>query len=325
MSDIIVDVQQLKIHFFTSQGVVRAVDDISFALKKGETLGIVGESGSGKTTTVMGLMHMVSPPGRIVSGKIYIQGTDIVPLSETRMRKEVRWSLLSMVFQGAMNCLTPAFTIGKQMLETLQEHKTMPKDEALARINKYIRLVGLPPEVINRYPHELSGGMKQRIVIALALFLEPSVVICDEPTTALDVVVQAQILNLLKELKKRLGLSIIFITHDLATEAEIADSIAVMYAGKIVEIGTNAQIYGSQGPAHPYTQKLLASTPRLHQKVKELAFIPGRPPDLISPPAGCRFHPRCSQVMDKCKTEVPPFVSIADGHMSACWRNREHE
>jgi len=291
----VLKVENLKINFFTRKGIVYAVDDISFTLKKGETLGLVGESGCGKTTTVLGLMKMVPTPGEIIGGRILIGGKDIVPLSENEMRKKVRWVKASMVFQGAMNCLTPVYTIEKQMMETIQEHKNIERLQAKKCIIKYLNLVGLPEDIIRRYPHELSGGMKQRIVIATALFLEPEIVICDEPTTALDVVVQAQIINLIKRLKKKLGLSVIFITHDLATEAEVADRLLVMYAGKLVEIGTNEQIYGKGGPIHPYTEKLLKATPRLHEKVEELSFIPGTPPDLVDPPSGCRFHPRCSE------------------------------
>ncbi len=315
-------INNLSIHFFTRKGIVHAVDEVSFALQKGETLGLVGESGCGKTTTVMGLMNMVPPPGKIIAGKILVEGQDLVPLSEKEMRAQIRWVKIAMVFQGAMNCLTPVYTIGRQMLETLQTHQQMDKANARQRISAYLNLVGLPEDVISRYPHELSGGMKQRVVIATALFLEPQIVICDEPTTALDVVVQAQILNLLKRLKQQLGIAMIFITHDLATEAEIADRLAVMYAGKIVEIGTNDHIYGAQGPAHPYTRKLLHATPRLYEKVAELSFIPGAPPDLINPPPGCRFHPRCPEVMEQCRTEIPPLIEIETDHWSACWRNR---
>ena len=314
-------VNNLTIHFFTRKGAVYAVDDISFSLRRGETLGLVGESGCGKTTTVMGLMNMVSPPGKIVGGEILLDGQDIAPLTETAMREQVRWVKMAMVFQGAMNSLTPVYTIGRQMMETLQSHRRTGKREARERIVKYLNLVGLADDVISRYPHELSGGMKQRIVIATALFLEPQIVICDEPTTALDVVVQAQIINLLKRLKQQLGLSVIFITHDLATEAEVADRLVVMYAGKILEIGTNRQIYGEQGPAHPYTRNLLNATPRLHEKVAKLSFIPGTPPDLLHPPAGCPFHPRCPVVMEKCRHERPPLLDLETEHKSACWRN----
>jgi peptide/nickel transport system ATP-binding protein len=315
-------INNLSIHFFTRNGIVHAVDEVSLTLKEGETLGLVGESGCGKTTTMLGLMNMVPPPGRIIAGQILVEGQDIVSLSEYMMRKQIRWVKIAMVFQGAMNCLTPVYTIGKQMLETLQIHQDMDHDDARQRMVKYLNLVGLSEDVLTRYPHELSGGMKQRVVIATALFLEPQIVICDEPTTALDVVVQAQILNLLKRLKQQLGIAMIFITHDLATEAEIADRLAVMYAGKIVEIGTNEQIYGAQGPAHPYTRKLLHATPRLHEKVAELSFIPGAPPDLINPPPGCRFHPRCPEVIEQCRTEIPSLVEIETAHWSTCWRNR---
>ncbi|HPE68719.1 MAG TPA: ABC transporter ATP-binding protein [Thermotogota bacterium] len=316
----VMQVNNLKLYYFTSMGPVKALDDVSFHLKKGETLGLVGESGCGKTTTGTAILNMPSPPGRIVSGEIIVDGENILTLNESTIRKRVRWEKISMVFQGAMNCLTPVYTVEKLMLETLQEHRKMERDKALALISRYLGLVGLSNDVLKRYPHELSGGMKQRIVIATALFLEPKIVICDEPTTALDVVVQAQIINLLKELKQKLDLSFIFITHDLATEAEVADRVQVMYAGKIAEIGTNEQIYGEKGPSHPYTRRLLQATPRLHQKVKELAFIPGTPPDLLEPPPGCRFHLRCDQAIERCRMEEPPLVEIEPEHRVACWR-----
>ncbi len=317
----ILEVKNLRLYYHTSKGAVKALDDVTFDLHKGETLGLVGESGCGKTTTGVALLKMPSPPGRIEQGsQIILSGRDIIPLPEREVRKSVRWEEVSMVFQGAMNCLTPVYTIGRQMLETLQEHRQMDKVQASELIKEYLGLVGLPPEVMGRYPHELSGGMKQRIVIATALFLKPKVVILDEPTTALDVIVQAQIINLLKKLKKTFDLSFIFITHDLALEAEVCDRICVMYAGKIAELGTNAQIYGKQGPMHPYTEKLLQATPLLKKRVDSLSYIPGTPPDLIDPPKGCRFHPRCPKAMDKCKEEVPPLVEIEPGHMVACWR-----
>jgi peptide/nickel transport system ATP-binding protein len=319
--DKILEVKNLRLYYHTSKGVVKALDNVSFDLHKGETLGLVGESGCGKTTTGVALLRMPSPPGRIEEGsQIILDGRDIMGLSDKQIRKDVRWEEVAMVFQGAMNCLTPVYTIGDQMLETLQEHRDMDKVQANELIKEYLNLVGLPPEVMGRYPHELSGGMKQRIVVATALFLKPKVVILDEPTTALDVIVQAQIINLLKKLKKTFDLSFIFITHDLALEAEVSDRICVMYAGKIAELGTNAQIYGKQGPMHPYTEKLLQATPLLKKKVEALSFIPGAPPDLIDPPKGCRFHPRCHKVFEKCKTEEPPLIEIESGHMVACWR-----
>ena len=317
----ILRVRDLALHYFTSQGVVRALDGLSFDLYPGETLGLVGESGCGKTTTGMALLGMPSPPGRIVGGSILIDGVETVGMSDRRLRREVRWSKIAMVFQGAMNCLTPVYTVRDLMAETWREHQIGGKAAGAgpeAPMAKYIRLVGLPESVLGRYPHELSGGMKQRVVIAMALFLEPKVIVMDEPTTALDVIVQAQILNLIKGLKRDLGLSYIFITHDLATEAEIADRIMVMYAGKMAELGTSEDMFGA--PAHPYTQKLLASTPRLRHRVSELAFIPGAPPDLIAPPPGCRFAPRCPFARPKCLTDEPPPAALGPGHLAACWK-----
>ncbi|MGM0410034.1 MAG: ABC transporter ATP-binding protein [Bacillota bacterium] len=316
-----IEVQNLKLHYLTSKGAVHGLDDVSFSLKRGETLGVVGESGCGKTTLGTALLVMPTPPGKIIGGKILLDDKNILKLNEKQIRKNVRWEKISMVFQGAMNCLTPVYTIKKQMLETIRYHRgDIPEKKALQRIKKYINLVGLADNIIDRYPHELSGGMKQRVVIATGLFLEADVVICDEPTTALDVVVQAQIINLLKKLKQELEVSFIFITHDLATEAEISDRIMVMYAGKVVEIGSNEQIYGSEGGAHPYTKRLMAATPRLHKDVEKLEFIPGVPPDLLDPPSGCRFHLRCLEAMDKCYKEVPPLKEIEPGHEVACWR-----
>ncbi|PIE98895.1 MAG: dipeptide/oligopeptide/nickel ABC transporter ATP-binding protein [Treponema sp.] len=318
---VILDVKNLRLYYHTSAGIVKALDDVSFQLREGETLGLVGESGCGKTTTGMALLKMPSPPGVIEEGShIIIDGEDIVPLSDSKVRKDVRWEKIAMVFQGAMNSLTPVYTIGKLMYETLNEHKPMPKEEAEKLMIEYLGYVGLPPEILKRYPHELSGGMKQRVVIATGLFLKPKVVILDEPTTALDVIVQAQIINLLKKLKRQFDLSFIFITHDLSLEAEISDRICVMYAGKIAELGTNKQIYGDKPPLHPYTQKLLSATPLLHKKVDELSYIPGTPPNLITPPTGCRFHPRCHCTMDKCTKEIPPLIEVEPGHYVACWR-----
>ncbi len=318
----VLEVENLKLYYKVSAGQVKAVDDVTFFLRKGETLGLVGESGCGKTTTGTALMHMPTPPGYIAGGKIILDGEDIVPLQEKELRKRIRWEKISMVFQGAMNCLTPVYTIGKLMSETLQEHRSVEKGEPRELMIKYLNYVGLSEDVLRRYPHELSGGMKQRVVIAMALFLEPKVIVCDEPTTALDVVVQAQIINLLKELKEKLDLSFIFITHDLATEAEVSDRIQIMYGGKIMEIGTNQQIYGEQGAMHPYTRRLLQATPRLHEEVEELAFIPGTPPDLLDPPKGCKFHERCDVCMDKCKTEEPDLIEVEEDHYVACWRCR---
>lgn len=318
MADPVVVVQDLALHYFTRRGPVPAVDGVSFELLRGETLGLVGESGCGKTSLATAMLAMPAPPGRIVAGRIVIDGTDILSLSDEEVRRQVRWEKVSMVFQGAMNSLTPVYTVGRQMSQTLQHHRRTTRAEARRIIERYLELVGLAPEVINRYPHELSGGMKQRVVIATALFLEPRVVVLDEPTTALDVIVQAQILNTVKELKRRLDLSLIFITHDLATEADVADRILVMYAGRAVETASNEVIFGG-GACHPYTRMLLEATPRLREKVNELAFIPGNPPDLLVPPSGCRFRPRCPFAFDRC-TDDPALREVAPGHFAACWR-----
>ena len=326
MPDSVLTVRDLTLHYFTSKGVVRALDGVSFDLAAGETLGLVGESGCGKTTTGVALLNMPSPPGRIVGGSIVLDGIEIVGMRERDLRSQVRWSKISMVFQGAMNCLTPVYTIRALMRETFREHAETARlegREAESLMKHYIGMVGLPEHILARYPHELSGGMKQRVVIAIALFLEPKVIVMDEPTTALDVIVQAQILNLVKALKKSLNLSYVFITHDLATEAEVADRIMVMYAGKVAEIGTNEQIFGERGPLHPYTQKLLAATPRLHRKVSELAFIPGAPPDLVDPPPGCRFSPRCPFAKEKCRAVEPPMATVETGHVLSCWKAME--
>ncbi len=323
MASPVLSVRDLSVHYFTSRGAVRAVDGVSFDLLPGETLGLVGESGCGKTTVGAALLNMPAPPGRIVAGSILLEGAEIVGMGETDLRRQVRWSRISMVFQGAMNCLTPVYTVRSLMRETLRAHEAGGRRPA-AEVEKLLRdsvdQVGLPGHALDRYPHELSGGMKQRVVIAMALFLQPPVVVLDEPTTALDVIVQAQILNLVKTLKRDRRLSCIFITHDLAIEAEVEDRVMVMYAGLVAELGTNDQMFSEKGPRHPYTQKLLAATPRLHRRVSELAFIPGAPPDLLEPPPGCRFAPRCAFARGKCRRERPPMVEIEERHSVACWK-----
>ncbi|MCC6021819.1 MAG: ABC transporter ATP-binding protein [Desulfurococcaceae archaeon] len=312
----LLDVKNLKIYYFTLKGVVRAVDDVSFNVREGEVLGIAGESGSGKSTLGYGLMRLVPPPGRIVGGNIVVSGRDIVSMDEGTLRREIRWKVISMIFQGALNALNPVYTIGKQLVEPIIFHEDVSLKEAYERAAEMVKLVGLNEDVLRRYPHELSGGMKQRVMIAMALILRPKIVIADEPTTALDVVIQAQIMNLFKKIKKELNQSIIFITHDLSLIAEIADNVAVMYAGKIVEYGNSDNVFNT--PKHPYTQGLLKSIPRLKSKEK-LSWIPGTPPDLRNPPVGCRFHPRCPYVMDVCRREEPPIKDVGGNHLVACW------
>ena len=312
----ILEVENLKMYYHTSKGLVKAINDISFTIKKGETLGIVGESGCGKTSLGTSLLRMPSVPGKYDGGRIILDNEDIIPLKEEYIRKNIRWAKISMVFQGAMNSLTPVYTIEKQMIETINRHIDMSKEDAIKLIEEYLGYVGLHANVAKRYPHELSGGMKQRVVIATALFLKPKLIILDEPTTALDVIVQAQIINLLKKLKKDFNLSFIFITHDLALEAEISDKVCVMYGGKILELASNEDIY--KNAKHPYTKRLLAATPRLNKAVSKLEFIEGTPPDLLNPPTGCMFYDRCKERMDKCKNEEPILKDIGNGHLCAC-------
>lgn len=313
----VLKVENLKTYFFTLRGIVRAVDNVSFDLDKGEVLGLAGESGCGKSTLAYSIINLVPPPGRIVEGNITVDGLSITKMSESEIRKKVRWKKVSMIFQGAMNVLTPVYTIGKQIAEPLIYHGGMNKREAYERAAELLELVGLERNMIKRYPHELSGGQKQRVVIAMALALNPDVVIADEPTTALDVVVQAQILNLLKRLQKQLGMSVILITHDLTVVAELANKVAIMYAGKIVEYGTAEQLYLK--PLHPYTQLLLKAVPRLRGPITRLEWIPGAPPDLREPPPGCRFHPRCPYAMEICRREEPPEMVFEGNHRVSCW------
>ncbi|MEZ0289660.1 MAG: ABC transporter ATP-binding protein, partial [Sulfolobales archaeon] len=274
------------------------------------------ESGSGKSTLGYSLIKLVPPPGRIVEGEIVLDGVNISKMPEERVRREIRWKRISMVFQGALNALNPVKRVGDQIADAILAHENVTKREALDRAKELLKAVGIDPSRVNNYPHEFSGGMKQRVVIAMALALNPDIVIADEPTTALDVVVQAQILNLLKRLKQERKMSIILITHDLSLVAELADKVAIMYAGKIVELGGSDEIYTE--PLHPYTKGLLASIPRIGGR-KELVWIPGNPPDLRAPPPGCRFHPRCSYVMDICRSREPPMFHMGGDRFVSCW------
>ncbi|MCE4603267.1 MAG: ABC transporter ATP-binding protein [Desulfurococcales archaeon] len=317
----VLEVEGLKTYFYTLRGIVKAVDGVSFSLKRGETMGLAGESGCGKSTVAWSLLGLVPPPGRIVEGSIRIDGMDITRMTEAEIRAKVRWKKISMVFQGAMNALSPVHRVGDQITEPLIIHKGMSKDEAWSKAEKLLKQVGLSPDILNRYPHELSGGQKQRVVIAMALIMEPDVIIADEPTTALDVIVQGQILNLLKEINWEHGVSIIFISHDLSVIAEVSDKVAIMYAGKIVEIGPSEAIF--KDPQHPYTQALIKAIPKLRGPKEKLAYIPGQPPDLRTPPKGCRFAPRCPFAWEKCHEEEPPEVEIGSGHYSKCWLNLE--
>ena len=310
------EVTDLKLSYRTDRGLVRAVDGASFALEAGQALGLVGESGSGKSSLALALMRLLPRNAEQLEGSVVLDGEDVLELSEDQFRRRYRGTVISMGFQGAMNSLNPVMRVGHQIAEPLLVVKGVKKQDAYAKVREMMEMVGLTEEVFGRYPHELSGGMKQRVVIAMALVQEPKLVILDEPTSALDVSVQAQIMNLLKRLKRELGLSLIFITHDIALASDVCDHVAVIYGGKIVEIGDIEGVL--LRPSHPYTEKLLASMPKLHAEAKP-EFIPGAPPDLVEPPPGCRFSPRCPVAIDICFTDDPPPFMVEDSHLARCW------
>jgi oligopeptide/dipeptide ABC transporter ATP-binding protein len=319
----VLQVRNLKTHFFTRAGVVSAVDDVSFEVGEGETLGIVGESGCGKSVTSMSVMRLVpNPPGRIVGGEVLLtvdgKTRDLVKLSDGEMR-HVRGNHLAMIFQDPMTSLNPVYSVGNQLMEPLQLHLGLEKEEAEARALDLLKRVGIPgaEDRFHAFPHQFSGGMRQRVMIAMALACNPKVLIADEPTTALDVTIQAQILDLMAGLNRDFKTAIILITHDLGVVAEVCKRVIVMYAGKIVEQGPASKLFPQ--PQHPYTMGLLKSVPRLGESVKEkLAPIGGLPPDLLSPPKGCRFRPRCPRRQPKCE-ELPPLMETAPGQWAACW------
>lgn len=299
----ILSVKNLKMYYETLRGYVKAVDDVTFGVDKREALGLAGESGCGKTSTVLAVLKLLPWNAKIIDGSITMDGFDLVKASDSEMRRKIRWKKISMIFQGAMNALHPTYTIKHQITEPILAHEKIGKEEAVERASQLVELVGLEPSKINRYPHELSGGMKQRVIVAMALACNPTLVIADEPTTALDVIVQAQVLKVMKELQQNLELSWILITHDLSLIAETCHKVAIMYAGKIVEYGSVADIF--KEPLHPYTRMLIAAFPSVVGTKKELSSIHGFPPDLLNPPTGCRFHPRCPHAMEICKIEDP--------------------
>lgn len=310
-------VEGLRAYYFPADGPpLRAVDGVSFELKGRSSMGIVGESGCGKSTLGLALLRLLPFPGRIVSGAVRLNGVDLMSLPEREFDRAVRWRRISMIFQGAMNALSPVYTIGHQLSEPLIYRSGLSKGEARELSIKILGEVGLDEGVMDRYPHELSGGMKQRVMIAMALALGPEVLIADEPTTALDVVVQAQILNLLKDLRERMGLSIILLTHDLGVVSEMADAIAVMYAGELVELGPSDLVFSN--PKHPYTKGLMAAVPRIRGGRSRPASIPGSPPDPANPPKGCRFSPRCPMAMPSCE-RAPPVIELGGDRMVRCW------
>ncbi|MEW8970797.1 ABC transporter ATP-binding protein [Mesobacillus jeotgali] len=315
----ILEVKDLNISFHTFAGEVKAIRGVNFELKKGETLAIVGESGSGKSVTTKAIMRLL-PPGNseIKQGEILFEGKDLTKLTDKQMQK-IRGQDISMIFQDPMTSLNPTMTVGKQIMEPLIKHQNMSKSSARERAVQLLKLVGIPkPELrVKQYPHQFSGGMRQRVVIAIALACNPKVLIADEPTTALDVTIQAQILELMKDLQKKIDTSIIFITHDLGVVANVADRVAVMYGGKIVEIGTVDEVF--YNPQHPYTWGLISSMPSLDAKEEELYAIPGTPPNLLHPPKGDAFAPRNEYAMQIDLEEQPPMFKVSDTHYAATW------
>jgi peptide/nickel transport system ATP-binding protein len=312
----VLKIEGLHLYYITMRGEVKAVDDISLEIGPGEAIGIVGESGCGKTSMSLGITRLLPSNVSEHKGSIELEGRELMKLSKEEFRSDINWKKISMVFQGAMNSLNPVIRVGIQVSEPLVIHEKMSKQEAKERVLSIFERVGLTPKTFDSYPHELSGGMKQRVVIAMALVLNPPLIILDEPTSALDVSIQAQVMNLLKQLKKERNMAMIFITHDIALSSDISDKMAVMYGGHIVEFGTSEQVIND--PKHPYTQKLLASTPLL-RSYNEPDFIPGAPPDLVSPPTGCNYNPRCHMVMDVCSRKDPPTTYPVEGQRVECW------
>ena len=325
MIEKLLEIKDEKLSFFTPAGEVKALNGVSFSMEEGEVLGIVGESGSGKSVTAYSVMGLTAYPGKLIGGTINFNGHQIDKMSEKEMRK-IRGNEVSIIFQDPMTSLNPVYTIGNQITEVICLHTGKSKKEAHDRAKELLELVGInePAKRLKQYPHELSGGMRQRVMIAIALACEPKLLIADEPTTALDVTIQAQILELMQELRKKLGMSIIMITHDLGVVASMCERIAVMYAGHIVEYGTADEIFYE--PKHEYTKGLINSIPKLSaQEIERLVPIEGQPVDLLNPPAGCPFAPRCANCMKICLREMPPKTELSDTHYSHCWLLQKEE
>lgn len=316
----LLNIEDLRVYFYRPEGVLKAVDGLSYKLYKGEVLGIVGESGSGKSVSVLSILRLLPANGKIVSGSVIFDGKDILKLSNEELR-DLRGKDIGIVFQDPMSSLNPVITIGQQVMEPLLWHNLCSKREAYERAKEMLGLVGipLPEERMKEYPFQFSGGMRQRVMIALALICRPKLLIADEPTTSLDVTIQAQIIRLLKKMKQEFGMSVILITHNLALTTNFCDRLIIMYAGNMMETGKTKDIL--YNPAHPYTKSLLDAVPDIELE-KELVPIPGTIPSLIDPPSGCRFHPRCPNTMDICKEEAPPLFNIDTDHYSACWLHR---
>ena len=312
----ILTVQDLRMYYSTLKGDVKAVDDINLMVEKGEALGLVGESGCGKTTFALSILRLLPYNGRFVSGKILFNGEDLLAIDDRTFNKEYRWKRLSYVFQGAMNAMNPVFRVGDQIAEAILIHEDVDKEEAMERVRGLFTLVGIDPKRITNYPHEFSGGMKQRAMIAMALACNPEFIIADEPTTALDVIVQAQTLQVINDLRAKLGLTMMLITHDLSVVAQTCTTCAIMYAGMIVEYADIDTVFSE--PLHPYTQALIGAFPSIKESRRELVSIKGTPPNLLDPPPGCRFHPRCQYATDVCKEKIPEFIDLGNRHFAAC-------
>jgi len=312
----LLEVRELTMHFSTLEGDVNAVDKVSFELNKGESIGFAGESGCGKTSLGLTILKLLPSNAKILDGSVIFDGVDILKKSEEEVRQQVRWKRMAMVFQGSMNAFCPVHRIGDQIAEAIMLHQNVSRTQANKRVQEVLTLVGIDPSRANNYPHEFSGGMRQRAMIAMALVCNPDFVIADEPTTALDVIVQAQILKLLVDLREKLHLSFMLISHDISTIADICEKTAVMYAGKIVELADTLTIF--KDPRHPYAKGLISAFPSIRGAKKRLSSIPGFPPDLLNPPKGCRFHPRCPIAMDVCQRQEPEIRNLGRNHLVAC-------
>jgi oligopeptide/dipeptide ABC transporter ATP-binding protein len=317
----VLDVTDLRMYYETSAGSVRAVDGLSFSVKRGQVLGIVGESGCGKSSLALTIMRLLPPNGKIVEGKVMVRGTDIVAMRDAEVRRKIRWTEVAMIPQGAMNALNPIFKVGDQIAEVIMAHTQTSKAQARKRTEDLLVLVGIDPSRADHYPHEFSGGMKQRAMIAMSLALDPSLLIADEPTTALDVIVQAGIVRLLLDLRRKTGTAIILISHDLALVAQMSERVSIMYAGKFVEVGSSVDIYRT--PLHPYTLGLVGAFADIRKPKEKLVSIRGSPPDLLFPPTGCRFRTRCAYAQELCATREPQLEEVLPGHLVSChfWKD----
>lgn len=313
----LLQIKNLKMYYKLKEGYVKAVDDVSLNVKEGDIVGIVGESGSGKTSIGLSILKLLPRNANVIAGNIFLEGKDILNMSYEELT-DIRGRKISMIFQGAINAMNPVMKAGDQVVEAILAHEDTIKEEAEERVKNLFKSVGLPTTTMYKYPHELSGGMQQRVLIAMSLACNPNMVIADEPTTALDVIVQNQVLHKLREMQEKLNIAMIIITHDITLIAEICREICVMYAGKIVEHGSTVNVFKS--PAHPYTKALLKSVPSIRGNLKQLEPIPGSPPNLLNPPRHCRFLPRCPYVIDVCRVSPPELINVSDSHWALCHR-----